>query len=104
MSIGYFYASEFNKQAKEIIMRIAYFAGSMKPGQDGVTRVLFRLSEYLQEKQINHIFFSPSLPPDAEQSVPMHKIPSVQFPLHNEYRVALPGQKHIEEVLGDYQP
>ncbi len=85
-------------------MRIAYFAGSMKPGQDGVTRVLFRLSGHLQEKQVNHIFFSPVLPPKMEQFVPMHRIPSVQFPLHNEYRVSLPGQKHIEEVLAEYQP
>jgi glycosyltransferase involved in cell wall biosynthesis len=77
----------------------------MKPGQDGVTRVLFRLSGYLKEKEINHIFFSPSLPPEDEQPVPMYKVPSVEFPLHNnDYRFALPGQKHIEAVLQDYQP
>jgi len=86
-------------------MKIAYFAGSMKPGQDGVTRVLFRLSDYLREKRIDHIFFSPSLPPESERQVPMYESPSVEFPLHNhDYRFALPGQKHIEEVLKDYHP
>lgn len=85
-------------------MRIAYFAGSMKPGHDGVTRVLYRMSDYLQEKQINHIFFSAITPPLEEQSVPMHRIPSVQFPLNNEYRVAVPGQRQIEEQLEAFRP
>ncbi len=85
-------------------MRIAYFAGSMKQGQDGVTRVLYRTSEYLQEKGIPHIFFSPVLPTENELPVPMHKIPSVQFPLNNGYRVSLPGQKQIDEALADFQP
>jgi phosphatidylinositol alpha 1,6-mannosyltransferase len=85
-------------------MRIAYFAGSMKPGHDGVTRVLYRLSEHLQEKQIEHVFFSAITPSSEEQHVPMYKIPSVQFPLNNEYRVALPGQKQIEEVLQQFRP
>ncbi|MEP7235328.1 MAG: glycosyltransferase family 1 protein, partial [Ignavibacteriota bacterium] len=77
----------------------------MKPGQDGVTRVLFRLSDYLREKHVNHVFFSPSLPPETEQHVPMYESPSMEFPLHNnDYRIALPGQKHIESILSEYQP
>ncbi len=85
-------------------MRIAYFVGSMKPGHDGVTRVLYRTSQYLQEKEIGHVFFSALTPPEAEQNVPMYKIPSVQFPLNNDYRVALPGQKQIKEKLEQFRP
>jgi phosphatidylinositol alpha 1,6-mannosyltransferase len=85
-------------------MRIAYFAGSMKPGHDGVTRVLYRLSEHLKEKQIEHLFFSAITPLQHEQTVPMYNVPSVEFPLYNDYRLPLPGQKHIEEHLADFRP
>ena len=85
-------------------MRIAYFAGSMKQGHDGVTRVLYRLSDYLKQKQIEHLFFSAITPPEDERSVPMHTVPSVQFPLYHEYRLALPGQKQIERELEEFQP
>ncbi|MEI8135573.1 MAG: glycosyltransferase family 1 protein [bacterium] len=85
-------------------MRIAYFAGSMKPGMDGVTRVLYRLSEYLQHKQVSHVFFSAITPPENERTVPMYDVPSVQFPLYNDYRFPLPGTNQIEEHLADYRP
>lgn len=85
-------------------MRIAYFAGSMKQGHDGVTRVLYRLSEHLKEKQIDHLFFSAITPPVYEQTVPMYNVPSVQFPLYTDYRLPLPGQKQIEEHLSEFQP
>jgi len=85
-------------------MRIVYFAGSMKPGHDGVTRVLFRTSEYLKERQIEHIFFSAITPPENEQITPMYSVPSVQFPLNKDYRFPLPGQKQIEEQLADFRP
>src|ERR1041385_3893887 len=85
-------------------MRVAYFAGSMKKGHDGVTRVLYRLSDYLREKQIEHVFFSAITPPEDEQTVPIYNVPSVQFPLYNDYRFPLPGQKQIEEHLAEFQP
>ncbi len=85
-------------------MKIAYFAGSMKPDHDGVTRVLYRLSSYLKEQQTEHIFFSAITPPESQQDVPMYNIPSVQFPLHNDYRLCLPGQKLIEERLAQFRP
>jgi phosphatidylinositol alpha 1,6-mannosyltransferase len=85
-------------------MRIAYFAGSMKPGLDGVTRVLYRLSDYLLEKQIPHIFFSASTADPQDQKVTMYTVPSVAFPLGNEYRFSLPGQHQIEEQLDEFRP
>jgi glycosyltransferase involved in cell wall biosynthesis len=85
-------------------MKIALFAGSMKPGHDGVTRVLYKLSEFLQKENVEHIFFSPIIPPPEEQSVPMIRVPSVQFPLYNDYRLSIPGQKMIDSVLREFKP
>ena len=38
-------------------LRIAYFNGTMVEGQDGVTRTLFKIVDFLKEKEIESIFF-----------------------------------------------
>ena len=43
-------------------LRIAYFAGTMRPGHDGVTRVLYKVIEELNRRKIENIFFSPISP------------------------------------------
>ncbi len=85
-------------------LRIAYFAGTMRPGHDGVTRVLYRLIDALRETGIESIFFSPIIPSAAEQPVPMYEVPSVRFPLYKDYRFAIPGQKHFEARLEAFNP
>ncbi|HMK39004.1 MAG TPA: hypothetical protein VK569_06660, partial [Bacteroidota bacterium] len=80
-------------------LRVAYFAGTMRPEHDGVTRVLYRLIDALQEKGIESIFFSPIIPPASGQPVPMYKVPSVKFPLYKDYRFAIPGHRHFEARL-----
>ncbi len=85
-------------------LRIAYFAGTMRPGHDGVTRVLYRLIDALQETGIESIFFSPIIPPPLQQQVPMYEVPSVRFPLYKDYRFAFPGHKHFESRLANFDP
>jgi phosphatidylinositol alpha 1,6-mannosyltransferase len=85
-------------------LRVAYFAGTMRPGHDGVTRVLYRLIDALVETGIDSIFFSPIIPPAGSQPVPMYEVPSVRFPLYRDYRFAIPGQKHFEEKLAAFDP
>ncbi len=80
-------------------MKIAFFAGTMKPGQDGVTRVLYRWIEGLRERGVDQMFFSPIVPPGTHQPVPMVRVPSVTFPWYKDYRVAVPGTRHFEAVL-----
>ena len=65
-------------------LRVAYFAGTMRPGHDGVTRVLYRLIDALVETGIESIFFSPIIPPEGSQPVPMYEVPSVRFPLYRD--------------------
>jgi phosphatidylinositol alpha 1,6-mannosyltransferase len=84
--------------------RIAFFAASMKDGQDGVTRVLYKISEKLQTRAVAHVFFSAVVPPKPEQSVPMHRVPSVQIPFYKEYRYPLLADFKVAAVLGRYKP
>jgi glycosyltransferase involved in cell wall biosynthesis len=85
-------------------IRAAYFAGSMKPGQDGVTRVLYRLIDALIKEDIETVFFSPIIPSLEEQKVRMIKVPSVTFPLYKEYQFAVPGHKHFDIELKEFEP
>ncbi len=84
--------------------RIAYFAGTMRPGHDGVTRVLYRLIDGLVQRNIPAIFFSPIVPTPAKSPVPIHHVPSIQFPLYKDYRVAYPGFRHFDETLRQFRP
>jgi glycosyltransferase involved in cell wall biosynthesis len=85
-------------------LRVAYFAGSMKPEHDGVTRVLYRTIDALRERGIESMFFSPIIPPAAQQPVPMVRVPSVVIPLYTDYRIAVPGKRHFENPLAEFAP
>ena len=85
-------------------IRIAYFAGSMKHGQDGVTRVLYKMIEQLNMRGIENIFFSPIIPDESEQPTKMFEIPSFSFPAYKEYKVAMPGYKRFEDNLRKFKP
>jgi phosphatidylinositol alpha 1,6-mannosyltransferase len=85
-------------------MRVAYFAGSMKKGHDGVTRVLYRTIDALQSAGIESVFFSPIIPPPEERPVPMCEVPSVVFPFYKDYRYAVPGSKYFEQKLREFRP
>jgi glycosyltransferase involved in cell wall biosynthesis len=84
--------------------RVAYFAGTMRPGHDGVTRVLYRLIGYLHQRRISNIFISPIIPSAQERQTEFYSVPSVPFPLYKDYRVAFPGSKHFEEMLRRFNP
>lgn len=85
-------------------LRVAYFAGTMRPEHDGVTRVLYRLIGYLNEQKIENKFFSPIVPAPNEQPTQFHKIPSVTFPLYRDYQFAMPGIRHFSEELLAFNP
>ncbi len=91
-------------QASARPLRVAYFAGTMKPGHDGVTRVLYRLIDALNRQGIESVFFSPIIPDVSHQPVPMHQVPSVIFPFYKEYRVPVPGYRHFENTLRAFHP
>ncbi len=85
-------------------MKIAYFAGSMKPGIDGVARVLYKTSEKLRERGVDHIFFSASVPHRWEQPVTMYQVPSLPVPFYRQYRLSLFADFQVNAVLAKYKP
>jgi len=85
-------------------LKIAYFAGSMKPGHDGVTRVLYKLIEALNANGIKNIFFSPIIPAEEEQLTKMYEIPSFTFPMYKDYKFPIAGHKSFEEKLEEFKP
>ncbi len=85
-------------------LRVAYFAGTMKPGHDGVTRVLYRMIDALREHDIRNVFYSAIVPNPQERPTEMVEVPSVSIPVYKEYRFAIPGQKHFEKHLEAFRP
>lgn len=85
-------------------IKIAYFAGSMKPGQDGVTRVLFKLIDWLNDKEIENIFISSLIPEANEQMTKFLEVPSIAVPFYKEYKFAYPGYKKFESTMREFKP
>jgi phosphatidylinositol alpha 1,6-mannosyltransferase len=85
-------------------MRVAHFAGTMRPGHDGVTRVLYRMTTALSAAGVDHVFVSPIVPPMTERNVPMIEVPSVAFPLYRDYRVATPGSRYFGKQVLAFRP
>ena len=84
--------------------KVAYFAGSMRPGIDGVTRVLYKLIEELNVRNIENIFVSPIIPSIEERPTLMFKVPSVTVPFYKEYRLPYFGQRIFENKLLEFKP
>lgn len=76
----------------------------MKPGLDGVTRVLFRLIDWLNEKEIENIFISSEIPLKSEQLTNYFEVPSIPVPFYKDYKFAYPGYKKFENRLKEFKP
>jgi phosphatidylinositol alpha 1,6-mannosyltransferase len=85
-------------------LKVAYFSGTMRRGQDGVTRVLYRTIDALRERGIKSIFFSPVIPGPEDTPAEMRSVPSIAFPWYPDYRIALPGYKAFEAELQEFAP
>lgn len=85
-------------------MRVVQFAGTMRPGHDGVTRVLYRMTDALTSAGVEHFFVSAIVPPPGERTVRMLEVPSVAFPLYRDYRVAKPGSRFFGREVLEFRP
>jgi phosphatidylinositol alpha 1,6-mannosyltransferase len=85
-------------------IKVALFAGTMQPGFDGVTRVIYKLIDDLIRNCNETIVFSPTIPSENEQPVKMFEVPSVPFPLYKDYKFAIPGKKFFEQKLFEFSP
>jgi len=85
-------------------MKIAYFNANLRVGQDGVTRVIYKMIEGALARQHQVLGITSTLPEKNDQVVPMLKVPSVVLPLQKNYRIALPGYQRFEKELQEFQP
>ena len=85
-------------------VRVAMFNGTMQPGHDGVTRVLYKLLDHLVLTGTPVECFSAIVPERSAQQVPMHLVPSIRFPLYPDYRLALPGWNAFARTLRQFSP
>lgn len=86
-------------------IKIALFAGTMQPGFDGVTRVLYKLIENIKKTdEIESIVFSPIIPSQEKQPVKMYEVPSFPFPLYKDYKLAILAKRYFEDILIGFNP
>jgi len=85
-------------------MKIAFFNANLRVGQDGVTRVMYRIFNEVIARNIEAIGFTATLPDDENPIIPMHQMPSVVLPLQKNYRLASPRYKGFEEKLNIFHP
>ena len=84
-------------------MKIAYFNASLKVGQDGVTRCIYRMIDAVLERGDEAIAIGSTLPV-GKTPIPMYGVPSVVLPLQKNYRIAIPGYQSFAGILQDFQP
>jgi glycosyltransferase involved in cell wall biosynthesis len=85
-------------------MRIAYFNANLKVGQDGVTRVVYKMIDGALARRHEAMAVTSILPEPSQQTIPMLKVPSVVLPLQKAYRLALPGYQAFAKTLEEFQP
>jgi glycosyltransferase involved in cell wall biosynthesis len=85
-------------------MRLAYFNANLKIGQDGVTRVVYKMIDGALARNHEAIAITSILPELSEQLIPMYKVPSVVIPLQKAYRMAIPGYQSFAKILNEFQP
>lgn len=76
----------------------------MKQEQDGVTRVLYRLIEWLKANDIENIFISSQIPLEKKQLTKFFEVPSFAVPFYKEYKLAYPGYKKFENIMKEFKP
>ena len=84
-------------------MRIAYFTDTFYPEINGVTNTLSKLSKYLNNNDIEHIFFAPQYS-DEESEKEIMRFKGYHIPFSPNSRFALPYNSVIKEKLIEFQP
>jgi len=70
-------------------IRIAFFADILQENFDGVSNTLNHIIRRLQTDKFDPIFITPHPPKRADFPFKIIHCPYIQFPLNNEYRLAI---------------
>ncbi len=85
-------------------MRVAYFNANLRVGQDGVTRVMYKMFEGAKARGVDAMAFTSTLPEHHHEIIPMVGVPSIALPLQKAYRLALPGSQAFVKRLAEFRP
>ncbi len=78
-------------------MKVAYFAGSLVRNLDGVSRVLYKISDYNKDTGIDSVFISP----DVDERIGNRTISLKGFrlPGYHEYKFSVSTSDYVQEQL-----
>jgi glycosyltransferase involved in cell wall biosynthesis len=86
-------------------MKIAYFAESIPPMTDGVSRTMGRMFSTLEMLGIDYRVYAPVAPdPGTDLHLRVKVLPSVPFSLYSYYRISLPQRKDLAKDLDAFAP
>jgi len=86
-------------------MRVAFFAESLPPNEDGVSKTLLKLSEFLDRKRVQYKFVSPFKPGENHYlNEKVKRLKYVPFPAYSQYRLSIPFFNGIRNYLDDFKP
>ncbi len=85
-------------------IKIAYFNGTMVEGQDGVTRTLFRIVDYLEQHNIESKFYSPLFSKSTGDRINIKKVNSFKLPFYKDYNIPIPQKRILSMDLDKFAP
>jgi glycosyltransferase involved in cell wall biosynthesis len=85
-------------------MRVAHVCAMLRPGTDGVTRVLYKIFAGAPSRSSKVMGVGAAVPGPNETSIPMAHVPSIPLPLQISYRLALPGSVFFAGALRTFNP
>jgi len=90
-------------------LRIAYFTDTYLPQINGVTNTLRRLGDYLNDRQIEHMFFAPEYEKESSglahfNASPVTRFKSVTLPFYQECRLSVPNYAKLSQIADRFQP
>ena len=87
-------------------MRIAYFTDTYLPQINGVTNTLKKLGDYLNDRDIKHMFFAPHFNEKfiSSDNSPVARFKSISLPFYPECRLAIPSYAKLCRVADKFKP
>jgi len=87
-------------------MRIAYFTDTYLPQINGVSNTLKKLGDYLNGRDIKHMFFAPRFNEEVVSSdnSPVARFKSISLPFYPECRLAIPSYANLCRIADKFKP
>jgi phosphatidylinositol alpha 1,6-mannosyltransferase len=85
-------------------MRLALFTDTFLPQTNGVAHTLYRLTNHLNYRGIEHLLFTPRSTQEDSYADTIRPIASIPFLLYPECRMALPNMSAIRKELAAFKP